>query len=142
MNPVINILLADDDPDDHDFFREAINLLNMPTCNVTYVYNGLLAIDYLLKRESYENNRDPAPDLIVLDLNMPILDGFTTLTEIKKRERIKHIPVYILTTSRERQHIQKCLDLGCAGFFSKPPKLQELKEVIRKMLDDADQSRK
>jgi two-component system response regulator len=140
MQKSFHVLMADDDPDDHQFFREALREIKIgkfpahEIVNLTSVYNGVQAIDYLLRRGIYAGVKDPVPDFIVLDLNMPIMDGFTVLKEITAHVSLKHIPVYILTTSLEEADKEKCRRLGCGGFFSKPPRLEELSTVILKML--------
>jgi len=89
---------------------------------------------YLLKQGRFSGNTDPLPHLLVLDLNMPVMDGWAVLQEINKHQELKKIPVYVLTTSKSEEHMRKCKDLGCAGFFSKPPKLDELRIVLSQML--------
>jgi CheY-like chemotaxis protein len=134
MKDTINILLVDDDLDDHEFFKAAIHSIENVNCSVSYVFNGRQAMDYLLKTNAYKNINDPLPDFIALDVNMPVMDGFEFLKELKKNEKFRNIPVYILTTSRDISHLKKCKDLGCDDFFSKPPSLNELTSVIKKML--------
>ncbi len=135
-----SILLADDDADDQEFFNAALSGLNIKGIDarslvaVQAVYNGVEAMDFLLTRNNFRNRGTDLPDFIVLDLNMPVMDGFTVLQEMKEYEQLKNIPVYILTTSRDEGHKKKCLALGCAGFFSKPPKVSELQKVIETML--------
>ena len=135
MSHKVNILLVDDDRDDHDFCRDALDTLKIINSNLTSVYDGREALDYLLKRSAFSLNRDPKPDLIILDLNMPIMDGWDCLKEIKKNEQLRDIPVYILSTSRSVTDQNKCQEMGCLGFFSKPPRIEELKKVLTTMLD-------
>lgn len=132
--------MADDDLDDHALFKDALKGVKVggfnssEVFNVVSVYNGVQTMEYLLKRGTYKTSTDPLPDFIVLDLNMPVMDGFDVLKEIRKQNDLISIPVYVLTTSRDELHKQKCRDLGCAGFFSKPPSLTELRAVVQKML--------
>jgi len=140
MPQKFSILLADDDSDDQEFFTAALSGLMINgieakrLVEVHAVYNGVEALDYLLCRNNYEKRKSDFPDFIVLDLNMPVMDGFTVLQEIQAHQELKTIPVYILTTSRDENQKKKCLTLGCAGFFSKPPKVSELQKVIEMMI--------
>ncbi len=134
MDAFINILLADDDVDEHIFFKEAINKINIIGHNVISVYDGVQLLDNLLKRGTYKNSKDPAPDLIMLDLNMPLLDGFGAIKEIKKLDDFKDIPIYVLSTSANTDHLTKCRDLGCAGYFTKQLKNDKLTSIIENIL--------
>src|ERR1700748_2184247 len=115
---MITILLTDDDQDDHELFNEALASV-ADVYNVVHVYNGAEAMDYLCRRKAYKTSLMPLPDLIVLDINMPLKNGFETLQEIKAIKQFTHIPAYILTTSWENVHLAKCRELGCAGYFVK-----------------------
>jgi two-component system response regulator len=141
MDQFLNILMIDDDQDDHDMFRNSLKEVQIDGFKVTEivkmisVYNGLQALDYLLKRNTYKNNKDPLPDFIVLDLNMPIMDGFEVLGQIRAHKELKQVPVYVLTTSRDAAHKQKCLHLNCAGYFSKPSARIGVRTIIEQMLN-------
>jgi CheY-like chemotaxis protein len=141
MAKFFHILLVDDDPDDHQFFREALRGLKIgnhianEVVNVSSVYNGVQAMEYLLKGGVYATAAEPVPDFVVLDLNMPGMDGFEVLKQIRKKPEFAMLPVYVLTTSRDVKHKSACKELGCTGFFSKPPKKEELRVVISKMIN-------
>jgi chemotaxis family two-component system response regulator Rcp1 len=133
MDRVLNILLVDDDADDHLFFKEAIRDIEVAKCDVASVYNGSQALNFLLKEGAYSNCKEPAPDLIIVDLNMPVMNGISLLNIVKNNNQLKNIPVYILTTSNTLAEREKCERLGCNGFYTKPitiPKLHNLVEEI------------
>jgi two-component system response regulator len=140
MDQYLNILLVDDDPDDHLIFRSALKDVYLDDFRVAdivkvlSIYNGALCIDYLLKKGFYRSTKDPLPDIIVLDLNMPLVDGFAVVHEMQKHPELKKIPVYVLTTSRDEETKNKCAQLKCAGFYSKPATRIELKNIIEKMI--------
>lgn len=121
----LHILLVDDDRDDHDFFSIALDSITNRVINLTWKVNGVEAIRFLESETSQ-------PDLIIMDLNMPLKDGFQTLSEIKNNKRLSHIPVHIFTTSAD--HSAKCKQLGCTGYFSKPVSLDGYRSSIQKML--------
>ena len=91
-NPTI--LLVDDDPDDLFLLSDAIKSIN-PQCELVEAYDGDAALALLKKLY----NREEVPDLIVLDINMPIMDGRELLTHLKKSKPFKDIPVVVYTTS-------------------------------------------
>jgi CheY-like chemotaxis protein len=140
MNKFFNVLLADDDIDDQQFFIDALRGLKIGAqeahrhINLTRVYDGKQALEFLLKEADWKNTRARLPDFVVLDLNMPVLDGFQVLEEIQKHDKLKEIPIYVLTTLRDEGAKQRCTSLGCAGFFAKPMNLKELREVIGDIL--------
>jgi len=125
-----HILIADDDLDDHYIIKEAIEKLNVNhTC--TSVYNGLELIQLL--KGTGKTGEKLLPDMIIMDLNMPLLDGLGALSQIKENEELRNIPVYILSTSRFEYDKQKALQLGANNFYSKPYKFEELKDIIKEI---------
>src|SRR5688572_8109514 len=108
MNKIFRIIVADDDVDDQDLIRRSFRDSKIQV-EVNSVYNGLQLMDYLLRKEAYRNITDPLPDLIMLDLNMPLMDGFDVLLQIKKHPELLSIPIYVLTTSRNPDHRKKAL---------------------------------
>jgi len=135
MEMQLNILLADDDIDEHIFFKEAINRINIVGHNVISVYDGVQLLDYLLKRGLYRNSKDSVPDLIVLDLNMPLMDGFQVIREIKQSDDFSKIPLYVLSNSANVAHVNTCRTMGCAGYFQKTSKNSKLTSIIETILE-------
>jgi len=127
MNNSHQILVVDDDVEDHlildTFFREA----GLDTV-VGYRENGQQALYYL--EEINEDAR--LPRLIVLDLNMPILNGTQTLLHLKQKSRFKHIPVIIFSTSQNETERRKCLSLGAVDYMVKPLTQNECREIIKR----------
>ncbi len=126
----IRIIVADDDADDRlligDAFKEA-HLLN----NVEFVEDGQELLDCLRGHGRYADNPVAStPDLVLLDLNMPRMDGREALKEIKEDPVLRRIPVVVLTTSKTEQDIFRTYDLGVNSFISKPVRFSELVDVI------------
>jgi two-component system response regulator len=136
MERSVNILVAEDDSEDYEFFEDAINGIDLVGCKVTQLYNGVETINFLLKKGKYKNDTQPMPDIIILDLNMHVLNGLAVLAEIKSKSDLQNIPTYVLTTSRSDVHKKKCEELGCAGFFIKPAKVSEMRRVISQMVSE------
>jgi CheY-like chemotaxis protein len=124
------IVIADDDLDDQYIIQQAINETGLPH-QVVLLKNGLELMDLLMKRGNYTESRTEKPDLIIMDLNMPLLDGYGVLRQMKASEELKDIPVYVLSTSRFEYDKHKSLDYGANDFFSKPYHFDDLKVIIR-----------
>jgi chemotaxis family two-component system response regulator Rcp1 len=97
------------------------------------VKNGVEAMAFLRREGEYSNA--PQPDIILLDLNMPKMDGREVLAEIKKDESLKHIPVIVLTTSKAEQDILKSYDLYANCYITKPVDLDQFNTVIKSIKD-------
>ncbi|MGI9404776.1 MAG: response regulator, partial [Hyphomicrobiaceae bacterium] len=123
----IPILIAEDDPDDRMFMREAFGESDF-NHDIAFVENGEELLSYLNGEGDYAGRKTPG--LILLDLNMPKMDGRTALLHIKANPLFRRIPVIILTTSRADDDIEKTYDLGVSSYISKPSSAEGLKEVI------------
>lgn len=133
MHKIFTIVVADDDVDDQALVKEGFEDCKAQV-KLDPVFNGLELMDYLLKRARYKN-LEITPDLILLDLNMPLMDGFNVLTEIKEKTNL-NIPIYIITTSRNNADKEKALSLGARGFFSKGYSSQDIKAVMKEICHD------
>jgi two-component system, response regulator len=126
----INLLMADDDLDDCRFAEEA--LAESRLANDLYaVHDGEELLEFLRGDGRYADPRPPLPDLILLDLNMPKLDGREALVAIKADPLLRSIPVVVLTTSRAEEDILRSYDLGASSFISKPVTFEGLVEVMK-----------
>ena len=127
------ILLADDDPDDRMLTKRALEKSRLAN-SVYAVADGEELLDYLRRRGPYaEAERAPRPDLILLDLNMPRMDGREALQAIKSDPDLRHIPVVVLTTSEAEQDVLDSYDLGVNAFVTKPVTFEGLAEAVRVM---------
>ena len=123
------ILLVDDDPEDRDIIKDAMALHNADDI-IHFAENGEQALNIL----DYFLNENQVPCLVVLDLNMPKMNGTETLRHLKNHERFKEIPVVIYTTSINSLEKEKCIQLGAQDFFTKPISFNESKETALKLL--------
>ncbi len=127
----VNILLVEDDPGDQKLVK--ISLKDNRIANDLHIVNsGKEALDYLYHRGDYSDGT-PRPDLILLDLNMPGMNGKEVLKQIKSDENLKAIPVVILTSSGAEKDILQGYNLQASGYVKKPPDLMEFKEVIKRI---------
>ncbi|OGO62013.1 MAG: two-component system response regulator, partial [Chloroflexi bacterium RBG_19FT_COMBO_49_13] len=100
--------------------------------SIHFVKDGVELLDYLRRQDKYTNTGDaPAPDLVLLDLNMPRKDGREALGEIKTDPHLRHIPVVVLTTSNAEEDILLSYDIGVAGYITKPVKFNGLVEALK-----------
>jgi CheY-like chemotaxis protein len=121
-------IIADDDPDDHEFVKEAC-LSSSIKYEFDSVYDGAQLLERLVPKFS-KPTAEKKPDFILLDLNMPVLDGFTVLKRLKSEKQIGEIPIFVLSTSNSQKDRDTAKELGVYGFYSKPVKLRILTEII------------
>ncbi|MFH1259712.1 MAG: response regulator [Elusimicrobiota bacterium] len=128
---LITILMADDDEDDQLMVKEAFAEARFIN-DLRFVENGEELTDYLYHKGEYANEADfPRPDLILLDLNMPLKDGREVLKEIKEDPELRRIPVVVLTTSKAEEDIYRTYNLGVNSFVIKPVTFEGLVEVVK-----------
>lgn len=125
------ILLADDDEEDRMLARDA--LAEGRLTNALYsVTDGEDLLDYLKRRGKYAPPADaPRPGLILLDLNMPKMDGREALREIKADPELRQIPIVVLTTSKADEDIYRSYDSGASSFISKPVTFAGLVDLMK-----------
>jgi CheY-like chemotaxis protein len=129
----LHIILADDDIDDRLFFEKALKEIPIPN-RLTTVNDGEELMNFLHK------NSAQLPDVLFLDLSMPRKTGFECLSEIKEDEKLKHLPVIMLSTSfpRDNKYEQNIINMlytiGAMDYIRKPGDYQKLKEVIHTAL--------
>jgi len=127
---VIDILLVEDDPGDVVLTTAALN--GSKLTNVVHVAeNGELAMKFLRREEPYEDA--PRPGLILLDLNLPRMDGREVLAAIKDDPEFRRIPVVVLTTSEAEEDILRSYDLHANAYVTKPVDFDRFLDVIRRI---------
>jgi len=126
------ILLVEDNQDDVVLTREGFNRAKLRV-NLHHVENGEECMAFLRKEGEYADA--PMPDLILLDLNMPVMDGREVLAELVEDDNLKHLPVVILTTSAEEQEVLKMYKLRCSAYSTKPVDFEKFQHVIQGIAD-------
>ena len=121
------ILLVEDNPDDVLITKRAFKKGKIRNTLYT-VENGVEAIKFLHREGNYSDA--PVPALILLDINMPLMNGFQVLEIIKGDEKLRKIPVIMLTTSERDSDIDRAYSLGCNSYIVKPVNFQKFLEVI------------
>ena len=130
------ILIADDDQEDRYLMHIAFEEIGRSN-DIYLVENGLQVFSYLENSIAQTN----MPSLIVLDLNMPILNGMETLTRLKAHSVYKNIPVIMFTTSIHEVEKAKCLEIGAADFIKKPARFQQTISTAKYLHESAIESR-
>ncbi len=129
--PNAPILMAEDDPDDRFLAKKAMEKNQILNPFVSVADGGEL-IDYLYRRGKYsELDQEPFPCFILLDLNMPRMNGQEALRIIKKDEKLRRIPVVVMTTSKSLEDILGCYDMGANSYIVKPPDFEGLVKIIQ-----------
>jgi CheY-like chemotaxis protein len=123
--------MADDDSDDRSLVEAALEKVCMK-CRFYQVADGRELMDYLYRRGGYgEPRSSPRPDLILLDINMPRMDGYEALRAIRNEGEFRLIPIVVLTTSREEPAITKAYELGANAVVIKPYTFEDFSKVVR-----------
>ena len=124
------ILLVEDNDDDVFLIRKAIAQASAPI-TIEVAVNGDLLMQELVRRCAAGI---ALPAVVLLDINMPRLDGFQVLHAIKADPKLRHIPILILTTSGRREDVQRAFDLGASSFFTKPAEFDDLVALMEQIL--------
>jgi len=127
LNPLI--LIAEDDPDDALMLKDAF--LEIDQSAITFLNNGKLLIEHIQKLLLAKT----IPSLILIDLNMPVLDGRSVIKELRKHEETKNIPLVVLSTSKNKDDIDSVLALGANQFFTKPASFSDLVDITSMIAD-------
>lgn len=124
----VKIVLAEDDIDDQELFAEALDATKIPS-ELTTLENGQELIDHL------KDGTEPKPDLIFLDINMPVKGGKEALEEIKSDEELKEIPVVMLSTSDHPKDVEDTLNKGADLFVQKPNSFNSFILILKKIFN-------
>ena len=129
-NRLFTILMVDDDPDDRLLFKEACEEVRLRN-PLEFLENGEQLVDYLRRKGAYTHLEGaPYPGIILLDLNMPLKDGREALEEIKNDADLRHIPIIVLTTSKDEDDILSSYGLGASSYIVKPISLDRVMRVV------------
>lgn len=127
---MVELLLVEDDAADIELTQEALSSLTLEL-NLNVVRDGMEAMAYLRQQGDYQDA--PIPKLILLDLNLPRMDGREVLQAIRADGVLKHLPVIVLTTSQEDEDIITSYRLGVNAFITKPIGLEGLIKVVQRL---------
>lgn len=127
------VLIAEDDADDRLLAEEAFRVSQLD-CDLRFVADGEQLLAYLRGEGAYADRElHPFPRVVLLDLNMPRKDGREALAEMRADDRLRSLPVMVLTTSRAHEDRARVVQLGACDFVTKPTRFDELVGVVRRV---------
>ncbi|MES2397484.1 MAG: response regulator [Bacteroidota bacterium] len=122
------ILIVDDDHDDQFIIKKIFRSI-LPATEIAQAYNGIECLNYL------EANLNELPDLITMDINMPLVNGIEATISLKNDERFKGIPLVVLSTSDRKNDMETVLQNGADDYFIKPIVYDELNFTLKSIAD-------
>ncbi len=128
LKRTLEILLVEDNPGDILLTKEALSHMELPFFIHT-AGDGVHAMRFLRKQDKYADT--PRPDIIILDLNLPVKDGREVLAELKADKNLRRIPVIVLSTSNRQQDITDVYDLGANSYIVKPIDFDEFCDIVK-----------
>lgn len=131
-NADVTILLVEDDDGHARLIEKALRRSGIAN-RVDRAADGRLAVDYLWRRGSFAGSTLPLPLLVVLDLNLPVLGGLQVLERMRADDRLGRVPVIVLTTADDTRDVNRCYDLGCNFYVTKPTSYDALCDVVARV---------
>ncbi|MEW6353511.1 MAG: response regulator [Pseudomonadota bacterium] len=128
----VTIILAEDDEGHAQLIQRSLKRVGFVN-EVVHVQNGQEVLDYIFAQGDFAGRVHANRLLILLDINMPRMDGIETLRQLKARESTRSIPVVMLTTTDDPNEIERCYQLGCGVYITKPVDGERFSEAINKL---------
>ncbi len=130
MSAIRTILLAEDSPADAEMAIDALRDANLAN-PIVHVEDGVEALDYLLQRGAHAGREDGLPAVLLLDIKMPRMDGLEVLKHIRSHDKLKKLPVVILSSSREESDLARSWDLGVNAYVVKPVAVDQFFRAVK-----------
>ncbi|WP_128546252.1 response regulator [Larkinella soli] len=128
--PDSRVIYFVDDASDYRFLVQQVVMRFIPQCRMQFFSDGADLVDWI---ESGQTPGEDGPKVILLDLDMPKMDGFQTLGVLKQHPQWQSVPVVIITNRDSQEHRQSSLELGASNFLLKPLDLMEIKDLMTKL---------
>ena len=130
MSEIRTILLAEDSPHDAEMAIDALREAHLAN-PIVHVEDGVDALDYLLRRGKFADRAPGDPAVLLLDIKMPRMDGLEVLKQLREHASLQHIPVVILSSSREESDLARSWDLGVNAYVVKPVDVDQFFDAVR-----------
>ncbi len=128
----MKVLVVEDNPDDVTIIKRAMRKSDIK-CELSFAYDGAEALQFLYHEGKFEDA--PRPDLILLDLNLPKIGGLEVLAKIKQDNKLRRIPVIVLTISDREEDMARAYDSGAASYMTKPVDSKDFERLIQTVQD-------
>ena len=125
----VEVLLVEDNPRDAELTMRALSKRHLAN-HVVRVTDGQAALDFLFREGPYTQRGDAHPQVVLLDLKLPKVDGIEVLRQIRDNQRLKALPVVVLTSAREESDIVKTYHLGVNSYIVKPVEFENFSEAV------------
>jgi len=130
MSAIRTILLAEDSAADAEMAVDALREANLAN-PIVHVEDGVEAMDYLLRRGAFADRPEGLPAVLLLDIKMPRMDGLEVLQQIRNHDKLKTLPVVILSSSREESDLARSWDLGVNAYVVKPVDVDQFFQAVK-----------
>lgn len=130
MSAIRTILLAEDSAADAEMAVDALREANLAN-PIVHVEDGVEAMDYLLRRGAFAERAEGLPAVLLLDIKMPRMDGLEVLQQIRSHDKLKTLPVVILSSSREESDLARSWDLGVNAYVVKPVDVDQFFQAVK-----------
>ncbi len=130
MSAIRTILLAEDSAADAEMAVDALREANLAN-PIVHVEDGVEAMDYLLRRGAFADRAEGLPAVLLLDIKMPRMDGLEVLQQIRNHDKLKTLPVVILSSSREESDLARSWDLGVNAYVVKPVDVDQFFQAVK-----------
>ncbi|OMP13637.1 hypothetical protein COLO4_01251 [Corchorus olitorius] len=131
---MIDVLYVEDNPDDVDIFKRVVGKIEQPP-SYKVLNTGTEAVDYVLRRGTYQNKDTSTPKMLLLDLNLPGNNGFEVLQQIRSHTQGRTLPIVVYSTSDNPKDMREAFDLGANAYLIKPGGYREVSEMLRRAID-------
>ncbi len=128
----LTILLVEDNPGHAKLVEKNLRRSNISN-NIIVLDNGQTALDFIFCEGEYSTRSENGNYLILLDLNLPVIDGYEVLNRLKHDDRSRHYPIIILTTTDNPYEVSRCYNMGCNVYITKPVDYDKFTEAIRSL---------
>lgn len=128
----VTIVAVEDDPGHARRIEKDLRRSGIAN-DIVLLEDGQQALDLHFSQGALAGRQRPSPLLMLLDLNLPVLDGYSTLARMKNGSRTRNIPVVILTTTDDAREVERCYSLGCNVYMTKPVDYEQFSEAIRRL---------
>ncbi|CAN7368869.1 response regulator [Pseudoxanthomonas sp. LjRoot143] len=130
MSDIRTILLAEDSLADAEMAIDALREANLAN-PIVHVEDGVEALDYLFRRGAHADRPEGMPSVLLLDIKMPRMDGLEVLKHIRGDDKLRHLPVVILSSSREESDLARSWDLGVNAYVVKPVDIDQFFQAVK-----------